>query len=63
LAIRYSATTALQAHAGHHVLQINAINAKDFAAEAKVWAMMKDHMYVIADVLADGIAKQFPKKF
>jgi hypothetical protein len=24
---------------------------------------MKDHMYVIADALADAIAKQFPDKF
>ena len=24
---------------------------------------MKDHMYVIADALAGGIAKQFPEKF
>jgi hypothetical protein len=54
---------ALQAHVGHHIQQIDAINGKDFTAEAKTWTMMKDHMYVIADVLANGIVKQFPKKF
>jgi len=54
---------ALLAHGGHHVAQINAIHQKDFAAEAKVWNEMKMHIYVIADVLANGIVKQFgPKK-
>jgi hypothetical protein len=52
----------LSTHGAHHVAQINAINTKDFAEEAKVWDMMKDHMYVIADALADGLAKQFPAK-
>jgi len=54
---------ALLAHGGHHVAQIDAINQKDFATEAKVWNEMKMHIYVIADVLASGIVKQFgPKK-
>ena len=53
---------ALAAHGGHHIAQIDAIQAKDFAAEAKVWSAMKAHIYVIADVLADGIAKQFGSK-
>jgi hypothetical protein len=35
----------------------------DVLAEARTWAAMKDHMYVIADALADAIAKQFPDKF
>ena len=52
----------LSAHGGHHVAQINAFATKDFAEEAKVWDAMKDHMYVIADALANGLAKQFPKK-
>jgi hypothetical protein len=52
----------LTAHGGHHVAQINAINTKALAEEAKVWDAMKDHMYVIADALANGLAKQFPKK-
>ena len=51
------------AHVGHHKMRIDAIYAKDFAGEAKTWEMMKNHMYVIADVRADGIVKQFPKKF
>ncbi len=55
--------SALIAHGGHHMAQINEINSKDFAGEAKTWAAMKNHVYVIADVLADGIIKQFPKKF
>lgn len=53
---------ALAAHGGHHVAQIDAIYEKDFATEAKVWNAMKMHIYVIADVLADGIAKQFGPK-
>ena len=54
---------ALLAHGGHHVAQIDAIHKKDFATEAKVWNAMKMHIYVIADVLADGIVKQFgPQK-
>ena len=53
---------ALVAHGGHHVAQIDAIHKKDFATEAKVWNAMKMHIYVIADVLADGIVKQFGTK-
>ncbi len=50
---------ALVAHGGHHVAQIDAIHGKDFPSEAKIWEGMKKHIYVIADVLADGIVKQF----
>ena len=50
---------ALQAHAMHHVMQIDAFNAKDFTTEAGVWNEMKNHIYTIADVLAQGIEKQF----
>ena len=53
----------LFAHGGHHIAQIEAFNAKDYAAEAQTWEAMKDHMYMIADALAGGIVKQFPKKF
>ncbi len=53
---------ALLAHGGHHVAQIDAVHKKDFATEAKVWNAMKMHIYVIADVLADGIVKQFGTK-
>jgi len=53
---------ALLAHGGHHVAQINAIHQKDFGTEAKVWNEMKMHIYVIADVFANGIVKQFGTK-
>ena len=55
--------SALLAHVGHHMAQIDQISAKDYTGEADTWEAMKKHMYVIADVLADGIVKQFPKKF
>ncbi|MGH8243741.1 MAG: hypothetical protein ACRETY_10365 [Steroidobacteraceae bacterium] len=53
----------LTAHGSHHVQQIKEFKARQFDAEAKTWAAMTQHMYVIADALADGIAKQFPDKF
>ncbi len=55
--------SALIAHGGHHLAQIDAVSAKDFSSEAKTWDTMRAHVYVIAGVLADGIVKQFPKKF
>lgn len=53
----------LMAHGAHHIAQIDQISIKDFSAEAKTWDDMKKHIYVIADALAGGIVKQFPKKF
>jgi hypothetical protein len=53
----------LTAHGSHHVQQIKQFDAGEFDQEAKTWKMMTDHMYVIADALAGGIAKQFPDKF
>jgi hypothetical protein len=53
----------LQAHGGHHIAQIQQLQAKDYAGEAKTWADMSQHMYVIADALADALDKQFPAKF
>ncbi len=53
----------LTAHGSHHVQQIGEFKARQFDAEAKTWAAMTQHMYVIADALADGIAKQFPDRF
>ncbi len=53
----------LMAHGSHHVQQIQQFQAGQFDLEAKTWTAMKDHMYVIADALAGGIAKQFPEKF
>jgi hypothetical protein len=53
----------LTAHGAHHVQQIQQFQAKQYDEEAKTWAAMTAHMYVIADALAGGIAKQFPDKF
>jgi hypothetical protein len=53
----------LTAHGAHHVQQIKQLRAKSYAEEAATWSAMKHHMYVIADALVDGIAKQFPEKF
>lgn len=53
----------LTAHGSHHVQQIGEFKARQFDAEARTWAAMTQHMYVIADALAVGIAKQFPDKF
>ena len=53
----------LFAHGAHHMEQIDAFAAKDYASEAKTWEMMKGHMYMIADAIAGGLVKQFPKKF
>ena len=53
----------LTAHGSHHVQQIGEFKAKQWDAEAKTWVAMTHHMYVIADALADGLAKQFPDKF
>jgi len=36
---------------------------KDYDGEAQTWMDMSQHMYVIADAFADGLAKQFPAKF
>ena len=55
--------SALAAHAGHHMAQIEAINGKNWPSEAQTWEPMKNHIYTIADVLANGIVKQFPSKF
>ena len=55
--------SALAAHAGHHIAQIEAINTKNWPSEAQTCEDMKNHIYKIADVLADGIVKQFPAKF
>lgn len=53
----------LQAHAGQHIEQIQQFEAKDYAGEAKTWAAMVKHVYVISDVLANALAEQFPSKF
>lgn len=53
----------LLAHGGHHIAQIDAVVGKDYGTEATTWEAMKKHIYTIADALAGGIEKQFPKKF
>jgi hypothetical protein len=53
----------LAAHGGHHMTEIQQLRAKQYDQEAETWEAMKNHMYVIADALAGGIAKQFPDKF
>ncbi len=53
----------LMAHGAQHIAQIDAVLAKDFGSEATTWEAMKKHIYTIADALAGGIVKQFPKKF
>lgn len=55
--------SALAAHGGYHMAQINAVNAKDFSSEAKTWEAMKNQVYGIADTLTEGLVKQFPQKF
>jgi hypothetical protein len=53
----------LTAHIGHHVAAINATAKKDWAVEADVWNARVKQAYVLADTLADGIARQSPEKF
>jgi hypothetical protein len=53
----------LTAHGAHHVEQIKQLKAGQYQQEAATWAAMTKHMYVIADALAGGIAKQFRNKF
>jgi hypothetical protein len=55
--------SALAAHAGYHMAEIDAINAKDFPSEAKTWGAMKAQVDGIADTLTEGLVKQFPQKF
>ena len=52
----------LTTHVGHHAAQVDEIMKGDMQSEAATWKAMQGHMNVIADALADGIAKQFPNK-
>jgi len=54
--------SALMAHMGFHMAQIDEINAKNFSGEAKTWEAMKNQVNQIADVLATGIYNQFGSK-
>jgi hypothetical protein len=53
----------LTTHGAHHLQQIQQIAGAKWDAEAATWAMMREHMYVIADALTGGLAKQFPDRF
>lgn len=54
---------ALMMHVNDHKTQIEEMMSNAPAAQqAKSWTEMQHHMNMIADVLADGIAKQFPNK-
>lgn len=54
---------ALMMHVNDHKTQIDEMMSNAPAAEqAKSWTEMQNHMNMIADVLASGIAKQFPHK-
>jgi hypothetical protein len=53
----------LLAHGGHHLQQIQEVQAGQFDKEVATWSAMKGHIYVIADALTDALAKQFPEKF
>ena len=43
-------------------VQVQAQEAAPAAEQAKSWTGMQHHMDMIADALADGIARQFPNK-
>ena len=54
---------ALMMHVNDHKMQIDEMMSNAPAAEqAKSWTEMQQHMDMIADVLASGIARQFPNK-
>jgi hypothetical protein len=54
---------ALMMHVNDHKTQIEEMMSNAPAAQqAKAWTEMQHHMDMIADVLASGIAKQFPNK-
>jgi hypothetical protein len=53
----------LSAHGAHHIAQINAVKARDFAGEARTWHAMRHHMQMISDAITDAIARQFPERF
>ncbi|HMN58558.1 MAG TPA: hypothetical protein PKE15_15025, partial [Ottowia sp.] len=54
---------ALLMHVGDHKQQVDDMMANAPAAQqAQLWTDMQHHMDMIADVLSDGLAKQFPAK-
>ncbi len=55
--------SALAAHGGYHMTEIDQLSKKDFSSEAKTWEAMQKQVEGIADTLTEGIVKQFPQKF
>ncbi|MBS0194651.1 MAG: hypothetical protein JSR34_10420 [Proteobacteria bacterium] len=54
---------ALMMHTADHQAQVDLLMAGAPQAQQDAgWTKMQEHMNMIADVLADGIAKQFPDK-
>jgi len=54
---------ALAMHASDHRTQVDLMMSNAPAAgQAREWTRMQQHMDMIADTLADGIARQFPDK-
>ncbi len=53
----------LSAHGGHHIAQIDQLANQDYAAEARTWQAMREHILVLADTLTAALVKQFPDKF
>jgi hypothetical protein len=53
----------LQAHGGHHIVQIQQLRDNEFSDEAQTWFEMTQHIYVIADATADALAQQFAERF
>lgn len=53
----------LMAHAAHHLTQFQQLKDGEYAREAETWKGMKQHIYVVADVLTQALAAQFPAKF
>jgi hypothetical protein len=50
------------AHGAHHSQLIDQIMTGDTSGAATTWTAMQQHMDMIADALANAIAKQFPEK-
>jgi hypothetical protein len=48
-----AAREMLLVHVGHHVQQIEQLHDHQYGAEAQTWTDMRQHMYVIADGLAE----------
>ena len=53
----------ISGHGAHNILQINQYKEKEYAHLGATWAMMRQHVYVIADTLTMALVKQFPNKF